>query len=79
MEAYVGEIRTFGFSWAPQGWAKCDGSSLPINNHMSLYSLIGTTYGGDGRTTFNLPDIKPKDDKGIVCIALDGFIYPARP
>ncbi len=47
-----------GFNFAPRGWAFCDGQILPINQNQSLYSLLGTTYGGDGRTSFALPDLR---------------------
>jgi len=57
-EPFLAEIRLFGFNFAPRGWAQCDGQILPINQHMSLYSLLGTVYGGDGRTTFGLPDLR---------------------
>lgn len=57
-EPFLGEIRAFGFTFAPRGWAACDGQLLPINQNQSLYSLLGTTYGGDGRTTFALPDLR---------------------
>ena len=57
-EPFLAEIRIFGFNFAPRGWALCDGQILPINQYQSLYSLMGTTYGGDGRTTFALPDLR---------------------
>ena len=57
-EPFLAEIRIFGFNFAPRGWALCDGQILPINQNQSLYSLLGTTYGGDGRTTFALPDLR---------------------
>jgi microcystin-dependent protein len=57
-EPFLGEIGIFGFNFAPRGWALCDGQILPINQNQSLYSLLGTTYGGDGRTTFALPDLR---------------------
>jgi microcystin-dependent protein len=57
-EPYLAEIRLFGFNFPPRGWAQCDGQILPINQNQSLYSLLGTTYGGDGRTTFALPDLR---------------------
>jgi microcystin-dependent protein len=57
-EPYVGEIRMFGGDFAPTGWALCDGSVLSINANEMLYSLLGTTYGGDGQTTFGLPDLR---------------------
>lgn len=57
-EPFLAEVRLFGFNFAPRGWAFCDGQSLPINQNQSLYSLLGTIYGGDGRTYFNLPDLR---------------------
>lgn len=57
-EPFLAEIRIVGFNFAPRGWALCDGQILPINQNQSLYSLLGTTYGGDGRTSFALPDIR---------------------
>lgn len=56
-DPYVGEIRTVGFNFAPTGWALCDGQLLPISQNTALFSLLGTYYGGDGRTTFALPDL----------------------
>ena len=55
---YVGEIRMVGFNFAPVGWMICQGQSLPIAENEVLFNLIGTTYGGDGQTTFNLPDLQ---------------------
>lgn len=57
-EPFLAEIHIFGFNFAPRGFAQCDGQLLPINQYQSLYSLLGTTYGGDGRTTFCLPDLR---------------------
>jgi microcystin-dependent protein len=57
-EPYVGEIRMFGGSFAPAGWAMCNGATLPISENDTLFNLIGTTYGGDGQQTFNLPDLQ---------------------
>lgn len=57
-QPYLGEIRIFGGNFAPQGWAFCDGTVLPIAQYDALYALIGTTYGGDGQTTFALPDLR---------------------
>jgi microcystin-dependent protein len=57
-EAFLAEIRIVSFNFAPRGWAFCDGQILPINQNQSLYSLLGTVYGGDGRTTFALPDMR---------------------
>lgn len=57
---YIGEIRMFGFGTrgAPNGWQSCDGSLLPISEYDALFALIGTTYGGDGQTTFAVPDLR---------------------
>jgi microcystin-dependent protein len=57
-EPFLAEIRIVAFNFAPRGWAFCDGQILPINQNQSLYSLLGTTYGGDGRTSFALPDLR---------------------
>ena len=59
-EPFLAEIRMFGFNFAPRGWAFCDGQILPINQNQSLFSLLGTTYGGDGRTSFALPDLRSR-------------------
>ena len=63
-EPFVGEIRMFGFGFAPQGWAQCNGQLLPINQNQALFSLLGTTYGGDGVTTFALPDMRSRVQAG---------------
>jgi microcystin-dependent protein len=55
---YVGEIRAFGFSFAPRDWAFCDGAPQSIANNSTLFAVIGTIYGGDGQNTFNLPDMR---------------------
>ncbi len=57
-DPYVGEIRMFGGNFAPSGWAFCNGALLPIAGNEVLFSLIGTTYGGDGQATFQLPDLQ---------------------
>ncbi|WP_341501777.1 tail fiber protein [Gallaecimonas sp. GXIMD4217] len=57
-EPYIGEIKMVGFNFAPRGYALCDGQLLPIASNTALFSLLGTTYGGDGRTTFALPDLR---------------------
>lgn len=59
-DPYLGEIKLFSFDWAPRGWAMCNGQLLPINQNQALFSLLGTTYGGDGRTTFALPDFRSR-------------------
>ena len=57
-DPYVGEIRMFAGTYAPEGWALCDGQTLSISQNQELFALIGTTYGGDGQTTFKLPDLR---------------------
>jgi microcystin-dependent protein len=58
MDPFVAEIRIFPFNFAPTGWAFCDGQLLPISQNTALFSLLGTTYGGDGKSNFALPDIQ---------------------
>src|SRR4249919_3338514 len=57
-EPFLSEIRLFSFVFAPKGWALCDGQLLPINQNQGLFSLLGTTFGGDGRVNFALPDLR---------------------
>jgi microcystin-dependent protein len=57
-EAFIGEIRMFGFNFPPRGWATCSGQIMPIAQNTALFSLLGTMYGGNGTTTFALPDLR---------------------
>src|SRR3954467_11670022 len=57
-DPFVAEIRIFPFSFAPKGWAFCDGQLLPLSQNTALFSLVGTTYGGAGKSTFALPDLQ---------------------
>jgi microcystin-dependent protein len=59
-QPYVGEIRIFAGNFAPAGWALCQGQLIPINENDTLFALIGTTYGGDGQSTFALPDLRSR-------------------
>jgi len=59
-DPYLAEIRIIGLPFAPKGWALCNGQILPINQNQALFSLLGTTYGGDGRTTFALPNLQSR-------------------
>ncbi|HEX9375503.1 MAG TPA: tail fiber protein [Actinomycetota bacterium] len=59
-DPYTGEIRMFGGNFAPQGWALCNGQPMPISENEVLFTLIGTTYGGDGQVTFNLPNLQSR-------------------
>ena len=58
MDPFIGQIIMFAGNYAPRGWAFCDGQLLAVSQHMALFSIIGTFYGGDGRTTFALPDLR---------------------
>lgn len=59
-EPFLGEIRVFSFNFPPKGWALCNGQAMPINQNQALFSLLGTTYGGNGQTTFALPDLRAR-------------------
>jgi microcystin-dependent protein len=59
-QPFIGQIQAFGINFAPRGWAQCDGELLPINQNTALFSLLGTMYGGDGRTNFALPDLRSR-------------------
>src|SRR3979409_678410 len=58
MDPFVAEIRIFPFNFAPKGWAFCDGQLLPLSQNTALFSLLGTTYGGDGKSNFALPNLQ---------------------
>ena len=64
-EPFIGEIRAVGFDFAPRGWAFCAGQLLAISQYDALFSLLGTRYGGDGRTTFGLPDYRSRSPVGM--------------
>ncbi|MCG7545051.1 tail fiber protein [Pseudoalteromonas sp. MM17-2] len=64
MEAFLGQIQPFGFNFAPRGWALCAGQLLAISSNTALFSLLGTNYGGDGRTTYGLPDLRGRTAVG---------------
>lgn len=82
-EPFLGEIRMFGGDFAPRGWARCHGQLLPIADHAPLFSLIGTTYGGDGVDTFALPDLRqdttPSAPLPVTFIIALAGVYPSRP
>lgn len=83
MDSYLGTILLFAGNFAPRGWSFCDGRLLHIAQNTALFSILGTTYGGDGRTTFALPNLKPLKStttpKGAAhyIICLEG-IFPSR-
>ena len=94
MEEYIGTIIQFGFNFAPRGWQVCHGQVFAISSNTALFSLLGTTFGGNGVTTFNIPDLRVKKEDGSYYqfgeimsnglpyidsyICFEG-IYPARP
>jgi microcystin-dependent protein len=69
-EPFLGEIKVVSFGFPPKGWALCDGQLLPINQNQALFSLLGTTYGGDGRVNFALPNLQ-----GRVPLHFDGSVF----
>ncbi|AHJ96604.1 phage tail protein [Hymenobacter swuensis] len=75
MENFLGEIRLMSFSRAPRGWAFCQGQALPINQNQALFSLLGTQYGGDGVTTFKLPDLRGRVALGQGRSPISGSTY----
>jgi microcystin-dependent protein len=80
MDPFLGEIRLFPYSYAPTGWAACDGTVLQINQYQALFALIGTSFGGDGRTTFAMPDLRgkaPLSSPGAYYVAMQGA-FPQR-
>ena len=81
MEPFLGQICYFGFTFAPKGWAECNGQVLSIAQNNALFALLGTEYGGNGVQTFALPKIDPIKSQGAdvkAYIALEG-IFPSRP
>jgi microcystin-dependent protein len=80
MEPFIGMIALFPYNFTPVGWAVCEGQILPIKQCEALYALIGITFGGDGRTTFALPNLKGREPLPNLryCIAMIG-IFPSMP
>ena len=87
-EPLIGSIGYFAGNFAPQYWALCDGRLLPISQYQALFAVLGSVWGGDGRTTFALPDLRRRDAMGrrsdfawgtdlFPCIALQG-VFPSR-
>lgn len=72
MDPILGQIQLFAFGFAPQGWLPCNGQTLQIMQNQALFSLLGITYGGDGRTTFGLPDLNGANKASL---RTDGFLY----
>ncbi len=76
---FIGQISLFPYNFAPRGWAACTGQLLPISQNTALFSLLGTNFGGDGQTTFALPNLSGKApaDNLSYYIALEG-VFPSR-
>lgn len=74
---FLGQVILFAGNFAPRGWSLCDGALLPISQYTALFSIIGTTYGGDGRTTFALPKIDNQGDCRYI-IATENAVFPQR-
>lgn len=75
-EPMIGEVKLFAGNFAPRGWALCQGQLLPISQNTALFSILGTMYGGDGRTTFALPDLRDRVPVGAGRNEKDEIIYP---
>jgi len=79
-DSYMGDVRAMSFSFAPRGWAQCKGQLLPVAQNQALFHLLGTTFGGDGKTNFALPNLPGVPANGgtlTYCICLNGQ-YPAQ-
>lgn len=74
MDPFLGEVRIFPWSWAPDGWALCNGTPLPIQQNAALNALLGQTFGGNGTTTFNLPDLRGRTPVHVG-LGPDGMFY----
>jgi microcystin-dependent protein len=77
-EPFLGEIKLVAFDFAPPGWALCDGRELRISQHTALFSLMEFKHGGDGRTTFALPDLRDQPVPGLNAIIAMQGIFPSR-
>ena len=74
MEPYLGEIKMVSFDFAPKGWALCNGALLNRSEHQQLFSLLGVTFGGDGRINFGLPDMRSRVPLGMALIPRAAFM-----
>ena len=80
-DTYIGDVRAMSFNFAPRGWAQCKGQLLPVGQNRALFSLLGTTFGGDGQTSFalpNLPGVPAQNGTALTyCICINGS-YPTQ-
>ncbi|NBF09681.1 phage tail protein [Pseudomonas sp. Fl4BN1] len=79
MDPFVGEIRLFPWGWAPQGWLVCEGQLLPFQQYVALASLLGTRFGGNGSTTFGLPDLRGRVALGVNTVASTNPFIEVHP
>jgi microcystin-dependent protein len=80
MDTYTGTILLFAFNYAPEGWLPCNGRELRVIEYTGLYALLGQTYGGDGETTFALPNLKGKEPiPGLAYYICVNGLFPLRP
>jgi microcystin-dependent protein len=80
MDTYIGTILLFAFNYAPEGWLPCNGNQLRVIEYQALFSLLGPTYGGDGKTTFALPNLTGKEPiPGLAYYICVQGTYPPRP
>jgi microcystin-dependent protein len=79
MAPFLAQIQLFAFDFAPQGWLPCNGQVMPITQNTALFSLIGYTYGGDGKTTFGLPTLAPLGPNGPSYFIAVAGIFPPLP
>jgi microcystin-dependent protein len=77
-EPFLGELRLMSFNFPPDGWAPCNGQQLPINQNQALFALLGTMYGGNGQTTFALPDLRGRAPIHRVSVPTQGSWYGAE-
>jgi microcystin-dependent protein len=79
LEPFLGEICQYPYNFAPKYWLPCHGQIMSIIHNQALFSLLGTTFGGDGKYTFALPDLRPKDEKRNVIQLQVGDMYEGKP
>lgn len=78
-DVLLGSIHLFAFEFAPRGWARCDGALLSIQQNQALYQALSNTFGGDGKSTFALPNIPPLSREGPFYLICTNGVYPPRP
>lgn len=79
LDPFVGEICQYPYNFSPENWLPCHGQLLPISQNPALFSLLGNNFGGDGKTTFAIPDLRPKDTNGNVISLQVGELFEGKP